>query len=153
MTEEKLDELEAAVQESMPATATRGEQLERDLEYQREKSRRERDEEVKVQAIMNDLARVVNVMSSRTGQLIANAFTLEHPTLSGQIARAIALGVMRHATREPEWMPGMGWEVSCMKDYWSPTGSGGAVQHPSHDGRWVCSTVHGAMLMCQQPVI
>ncbi len=94
--------------------------------------------------LVDALSHYINVMGhSKVGDL-ANAFANEHPTLLGQIAKAVAIGVMRRATYT-EWKPGMEYERSCFG-----TGDAPKPKHADHDGRLACDTVIGAELMARQ---
>lgn len=89
---------------------------------------------------------------------VANAILHEHPTLTGQIAKAVGVGLMRHATREPEWKPfeGYGDSLMCQSHPEVVLGSGARWRlpdHPIHDGRFDCQTVVAAELMARQSFI
>ena len=79
------------------------------------------------------------------GDELIDEVTGEHPTLTGQIGKAFAIGVMRHVLRDPTWKPydGFGDAFLCNKSLAQPT-------HPDHDGRWSCSFVVGAEQMARQ---
>lgn len=79
----------------------------------------------------------------------------EHPTLLGQIAKGVAIGVVRRSERDEEWKPWDGFDQLCR----IPRGvnyaefSDKAWEHPDHDGRLDCATVVGAVLMSRQSYI
>jgi hypothetical protein len=95
--------------------------------------------------VMDPILREVNSMGGGVSpDDIADYLMHEHPTLTGQLAKGVALGIMRHATRNPEWRPGDRWTTDC------PIGG---EPHPIHDGRIDCRTVIGADLMARQSFI
>lgn len=77
--------------------------------------------------------------------ILANLVADEHPTLSGQFGKAVALGIMRRSVRE-EFRPFDSWEHDCREKPFTADNP----PHPEHDGRHSCQLVIGAMLMAQQ---
>lgn len=97
-----------------------------------------------------------------------DALSREHPTLLGQISKAVAVAVCKQVARNADWRPfdqvGDKTNGSCMRG-----GNHGELQdrqalgfyrdvitlpvHAHHDGRIDCSTVIGAELAARQRLI
>lgn len=78
--------------------------------------------------------------------MLANLVANEHPTLSGQLAKAVALGIMRRSVRDETFRAFDTWERDCTV---KPV-SADNPPHPDHDGRHSCVLVIGSMLAAQQ---
>lgn len=97
---------------------------------------------------MDTLSHRVNGMSHVYIDAYANALANEHPTLSGQMAKAFAIGIVRRAVRDEAWKPWDTWERTCPIER---TGMRSELtEHPDHDGRHSCELVAGAVLMARQ---
>jgi len=96
--------------------------------------------------LVEELTHFANGMSREQQQAFAEALASDHPTLIGQVAKVVALGVMMRATRNPEYRPYDTIEDAC-------TVSLDNASHPSHDGRLDCNTIIGAGLMARQSFI
>jgi hypothetical protein len=121
------------------------------------------------------LSDFVNVGFGREIGAFANALAIEHPTLVGQIAKAVGLGVMRRTLgtawgpadrtwyesgeanalgfREPQFIvrgrcSGAEGVHPLYGSQMTPT-----ADHPTHDGRLECQTIVGAELMARQALI
>jgi hypothetical protein len=111
-------------------------------------ARREWEAEQKAKELVEQLGRFVNGMSSEGKDAFATALANEHPTLLGQIAKAVGIGVMRRAEYDPKWQPfEQGIRARCR------LGTQTAIPHPEHDGRLDCTTIVGAELMARQSFI
>lgn len=73
-------------------------------------------------------------MSTSGREYLVMALAIQHRTILAQTARAAAQAVMATTTTP-----------SCL--------STASQAHPTHDGRFTCSTVIGAQLMATQPLI
>lgn|SRR5574340_349175 len=81
---------------------------------------------------------------------LADAIASEHPTLIGQLAKAVGIGVMRRTLRDSTWQPydRTTGEPDCREGY-----QAGKPLHPSHDGRLDCDTIVGATYIARQSFI
>ena len=104
---------------------------------------RQREIEATAKQWVDQLGHFVNGMQSDQADAFATALSNEHPTLLAQIAKAVAIGVMRRATYDPTWRPFDGYDRAC-------TEGGSKPVHAQHDGRLSCDTVIGAELMSRQ---
>jgi hypothetical protein len=115
---------------------------------------RQRDIETTARQWVDQLGHFVNGMQSDQADAFATALANTHPTLLGQIAKAVAIGVMRRTMYDPEWRP---WDSTSKRPRCTIAGgmvSGSNVlPHPEHDGRLSCNTVVGAELMARQQFI
>ena len=91
---------------------------------------------------------------------LINALANEHPTLLGQIAKAVGIAVMRRAVRDEKWRPfdrttRAGYDCVPVENVESWWGSEHFLMpiHTQHDGRLDCQTVIGAELMSRQSLI
>lgn len=106
------------------------------------------------EAAVKNLSNAVNGGADRDA--IATAISGEHPTLAGQIAKAVGIGIVRRADYNPTWKP---WDRFSRPLCTLPRGvnysafSDEAWAHPDHDGRLDCSTVVGALLMARQSYV
>jgi len=107
--------------------------------------------EAKATALVEDLSHFVNGMNHEESDAFATALANEHPTLLGQIAKAVGIGVMRRATYDPEYKPFGKYERVCSISFHDDLGHD--VPHADHDGRLSCATVVGAELMARQSFI
>jgi hypothetical protein len=111
------------------------------------------DAEARAKALVDHIGHFVNGMSSDQADAFATALANEHPTLLGQIAKAVGIGVMRRATHE-HWRPFDAYERSCRQSHMIYSGfPQGVPAHADHDGRLDCTTVIGAELMARQSYI
>lgn len=113
-------------------------------------------EEQRIEEAVMTLSHAVNVSY---GDKVAEAIRHEHPTLIGQMAKAVAVGVMRRTLRET-WKPygvfPKGTVYCNLQPHGSIPGTDyplAKVFHPEHDGRLDCSTVIAAELMARQSLI
>jgi hypothetical protein len=116
-----------------------------------EKARRQQALEKEAEALVASLTKFVNGMSREATDALATALANEHPTLSGQVAKAVGMGIIRRSTRNPDWKPGqptVGGESGVRY-----CESSQPAIHPEHDGRHTCETVVGAYWMSHQPLI
>lgn len=97
---------------------------------------------------LTSVIRAINGGSSEATAALAESVANEHPTLSGQLGKAIAIGLVRRATYNPDWRPFDPWERDCPLT--SPLGTSEHPKHPEHDGRHSCALIAGAVLMAQQ---
>ncbi len=111
-------------------------------------ARRRLAEQNEAKDLVAALARMANGMSREQADALSNALAVEHPTLLGQIAKAVAVGVMRRATYDPTYKPYGTYERSCFG-----TGDAPKPKHADHDGRLSCDTVIGAELMAHQSFV
>jgi hypothetical protein len=81
---------------------------------------------------------------------LADVVSNEHPTLSGQFAKATAIGIVRRATYNPEWKPFDTWERDCTEETYTAPDTTPIPKHPEHDRRHSCALIAGAVLMAQQ---
>ena len=105
-----------------------------------------RETEEKVKAAFKVISDAINGGWGDAKDFLAIEVANEHPTLSGQLAKAVATGIMRRSVRDPEWKNGMGWERDCTERPVSVENP----PHPDHDGRHSCQLVIGSMLAAQQ---
>ncbi len=117
-------------------------------ETDRVREARARVTRARAETLVQDLGSFCNAMSGDQIDAFATALAAEHPTIVGQIAKAVGMGVMRRATREPGWKP-----YDPMAATTPRCGIEGATDHAVHDGRLNCSTVRGAELMARQSFI
>jgi hypothetical protein len=106
------------------------------------------DAVVTADELVEKLAHFANGMSQEQANALAVALAHTHPTLLGQIAKTVAVGVMRRATRDIRWRPFDGYADAdaCQEPNLKP-------RHAAHDGRLSCDTVIGAELMAHQQYI
>lgn len=102
-------------------------------------------------ALVKQLGHFVNGMSHEQADAFATALANEHPTLLGQIAKAVGIGVMRRAVYDPAWKPFDKYERKCPGFGFGPYEK--KPEHAEHDGRLSCDTVIGAELMAHQAFI
>lgn len=114
------------------------------------RARRDHQAEEKAKALVEQLGKFVNGMQDVEADAFATALANEHPTLLGQIAKAVGIGVMRRSVYDPAWKPYDSYDRGCM-DYRDPEGN--PIRHAMHDGRLSCTTVVGAELMARQGYI
>lgn len=113
---------------------------------------RQYEAEQAAQALVDQITRFVNVMGADVERdAFATCLANTHPTLLGQIAKAVGIGVMRRAVRDPEWRPFDKYEQTCSNGFPSPYGEN--VRHSGHDGRLDCNTIIGAELLARQSFI
>jgi hypothetical protein len=105
----------------------------------------------KAEALVEQLGRFVNGMNHEESDAFATALANEHPTLLGQIAKAVGIGVMRRSVYDPTWKPYDRYPRGCPTAFHDD--SGNSVYHSDHDGRLSCATVVGAELMARQSYI
>ena len=118
-------------------------------QYALSQARIRAEREQKAQDAFKALSDIINGGSTEGVDIIANLVANDHPTLSGQFAKAAALGVMRRAVRDEAFRPFDSWEFDCREKPFSADNP----PHPEHDGRHTCQTVIGAMLLAGQPLI
>lgn len=123
---------------------------------------RKHDAEKAAQALVDQLGKFVNTMNDVQFDAFATALANEHPTLLGQIAKGVGLGIMRRATRDPHFRPfGISVEpgdplcrVHEGRDHYVTLGVRGGQfampPHREHDGRLDCATVIGAEMLAWQ---
>jgi hypothetical protein len=117
--------------------------------------------EQKAQALVKELTRFVNGMSREESDAFSTALANDHPTLIGQVAKAVGIGVMRRVMYDPEWKAyddTIADRRQCAQRWVfvnvGATGPKGIeVPHTEHDGRLSCETVIGAELMARQGFI
>lgn len=114
-------------------------------------ARRQYDAEQKAKKMVDELGHFVNGMHDVEADEFANALANEHPTLLGQIAKAVGIGVMRRARRDPAWKPHD--EIKDQFCAYQVDMAGAFARHAAHDGRLDCTTVIGAELMARQSFI
>jgi len=132
--------------------------------YDETNARRAEAARLEAQALVDALGHFANGMSGQKAEAFADALANEHPTLLGQIAKYVGIGVMRRATRDPLWKPyasgplpgdtslrqcvdGQRRDVRTMFDLFMDP------KHCEHDGRLDCDTVVGAELMARQSFV
>lgn len=109
------------------------------------------------EAVLDDVYRDLNRGSQSVDY--ANVIVREHPTLTGKLAKAVGLGIMRHTMRDLTWrafdkttdVPTCGASGQTVE-----LGNGerfALPKHPVHDGRWDCQTVFAAELLARQSFI
>jgi hypothetical protein len=106
----------------------------------------ERETLDKVGAAFKAISDAINGGYGDAKDMLATFVANQHPTLSGQLAKAVATGIMRRAVYDPDWKNGMQWERDCTV---RPV-SADNPPHPDHDGRHSCQLVIGSMLAAQQ---
>lgn len=124
-----------------------------------------REEEQKIaEETLRPVVSLVN--SSWQAGSLADAIAVEHPTLSGQLCKWLAIGIMQRCCG-PNWKPydqpwlpggepdGDEWRPSeCIGTRGVDPMTGNEIEpfesHPLHDGRWGCHLVVGAMHMARQ---
>lgn len=114
---------------------------------------RKYEAEQKAKALVDSLSSFINGVGIVGFDAFATALANEHPTLLGQIAKAVGIGVMRRALYDPEWKPFNSItpkDKSLCRDRYGDLRN---PQHADHDGRLDCSTVIGAELMARQSFI
>ena len=127
--------------------------VERDYAY--EAAVKTAETEKRVKDAFEAISRAINGGWGDAKNMLANEVGNENPTLSGQFAKAVAIGIVRRSERDPEWKPWGKFERLCTL----PKGSNyadfsdKAWEHPDHDGRHDCSLVVGAILMSRQSYI
>lgn len=110
-------------------------------------ARRDAETERKVEEAFDTLISAINGGLGKSS--LANLVARQHPTLSGQLAKFVALGIMRRSTRNENFRAFDSWEMDCrVKPFTADN-----PPHPDHDGRHDCQTVIGAMLMAGQSYI
>lgn len=114
--------------------------------------RRKYEAERQAQAMVEQLGHFVNGMQADKADAFATALANEHPTLLGQIAKAVGIAVMRRATYT-EWRPFDRYDRVCRGSAEVYVGNADKVTHADHDGRLDCTTVIGAELMARQSFI
>lgn len=126
---------------------------ERDYAY--EAAVKTAETQTKVETAFEAISRAINGGYGDAKDMLALEVGNEHPTLSGQIAKAVAVGIMRRAVRDPEWKAFDTYDQFCTVP--QPTnlifGDGTGVtmpRHAAHDGRHSCELVIGAELMARQ---
>lgn len=85
------------------------------------------------------ISRYINGGSVR---YLARALANDHPTLLGQVAKAVGWAILMRSTGNLNYPVGDA-AMTCRE--------GG--DHPAHDGRLTCDTIRGAMLLLNQPLI
>lgn len=98
--------------------------------------------------VVDQLSKLVNGAGSLDA--LATAFANEHPTLLGQMAKAMAMGVVRRADYNPGWKPYDGFTRPLCTLPEPPSAGDGWEPHPEHDGRLSCALVAGAVVSAQQ---
>jgi hypothetical protein len=114
-----------------------------------EQARREAEIEREAKGLVEQLGRFANGMSGAQRDAFSNALANQHPTLIGQLAKAVGVGVVRRAQYDPEWKPfdpirTEGHRLCTVRPDLN------LEPHDDHDGRLDCTTVVGARLMAQQ---
>lgn len=96
--------------------------------------------------VVDQLSHLVNgsVDIDALASLLAN----EHPTLLGQIAKAVAIGVVRRADYNPAWKPFEDFKSPACTLY--PDHRPAFEAHPDHDGRLSCELVVGSLHAARQ---
>lgn len=110
---------------------------------------------IKVHEAFDAISRAVNGGWGDAKDMLAMEVANEHPTLAGQIAKAVAIGIVRRAERDPEWKPWDRFDQLCRipRNVNYSEFSDKAWEHPDHDGRIDCSTVVGSILVARQSYI
>jgi hypothetical protein len=120
---------------------------------------RDREAEKKIEEAFEVISRGVNGGYGDSKNTLSNLIASEHPTLAGIIVKAIAVGIIRRAERNPDWKPWDKFTQLCPIDRrtsYNPVYASfpdEAWEHPMHDGRIDCTTVVGANLMSRQSYI
>lgn len=100
---------------------------------------------------LETVIRAINGGSTEAVRALAAAVADEHPTLSGQLGKAVAIGLVRRATYNPDWTPFQSWEgPDCDEQEGLSAELGVAPAHPAHDGRHSCWLIAGAVMMARQ---
>src|SRR4029079_4494000 len=109
----------------------------------------------KVSEAFETISRAINGGWGDAKGMLSNEVANEHPTLAGQLAKAVAIGIVRRAVRDPKWKPFDGFDQLCHIPRNSNYNAFSMESwvHPDHDGRIDCSTVVGAILMARQSYI
>ena len=102
--------------------------------------------EAEAREAFKTLSSVINAGSRAGSDLLADLVMHEHPTLSGYMARAVALGIMRRSVREEDFTAFQPFGTPC-------TDTPSLEAHPIHDGRHSCRLVVGAMYLAQGGVL
>lgn len=115
-----------------------------------ERERRQYEADKKAKDLVDQLGKFANGMSVVEADALSNALANEHPTLLGQIAKAVGKGVVRRALYDATWRPygkllPEGRRACVVDPDWP--------EHAEHDGRLDCTTVIGAELMARQSFI
>lgn len=128
-----------------------------EVEYQRAARQEAHDADVK--ATLDPLMGHVNggLSADDIGRYLMN----EHPTLAGQLAKGVALGIIRRTMRDEKWRPfDKTWERgrACTESTGKviEIGQGEVLilpPHHEHDGRFSCETIVGAELVARQAFI
>jgi hypothetical protein len=100
----------------------------------------------RVEAAFKVVSDAINGGYGDAKDMLANLVANEHPTLSGQFAKAVALGIMRRSVRDETFRPFDSWDRDCQLYPMSAENP----PHPDHDGRHSCKLVIGSMLAAQQ---
>lgn len=107
-----------------------------------------------VEDTINQLATLTSAFGNSADEL-ATELGYSHPTLIGQVAKTIGLGVMRRS--DHEYKPFNTYpEVCGFESRIIDLGSGQSFTlpaHAAHDARLDCTTVVGAELMARQSFI
>lgn len=117
---------------------------------------RENEARKRVEDAFEVVSKAINGGYGSAIYFLADALSNDHPTLAGQFAKAVGIGIVRRADYNPEWKP---WDTYTRPLCTIPHGvnyaefSDKAWEHPDHDGRLDCSTVVGAILMARQSYI
>jgi len=116
----------------------------------------DRTEEQRINEAVVVLTSAVN---SLYGETVAEALSHEHPTLLGQVAKFVGIGVMRRTIRGP-WKPFSPKPADILwcnrENVTTILGTDvrlDSIPHPEHDGRLDCSTIIGAELIARQSLI
>jgi hypothetical protein len=96
-----------------------------------------------IEMLVDQLSHAVNGSRMDMDEF-ANQLANEHPTLLGQIAKAVGLAVMRRALYDQSYRSYDDYVNTCQANL------RGRGRHPVHDGRLDCDTVIGAELMAHQ---
>jgi hypothetical protein len=128
--------------------------------YDEVNARRAEAAQHEAQALVDTLAHFANGMSYEKSEALADALANEHPTLLGQIAKVVAIGVMRRATRDPLWKP-YAYKVDGLRiceqvkrrDVQTMFDLFRDPAHVEHDGRLDCDTIVGAEIMARQSFV
>ena len=111
---------------------------------------RKRQAEIAATTVAETLSRFVNGMQTEQADAFATALANLHPTLLGQIAKAVGIGVMRRALYDPGYKP---FDRITQDKLCQEQARPGITNHARHDGRLSCDTVIGAELMAHQAYI
>ncbi len=112
-----------------------------------ERERRQWQADQRAKDLVDQLGKFANGMSTVEADAFATALANEHPTLLGQIAKAVGKGIVRRALYDAEWRP---WQ-SLLPDGKRPCPINPDLpEHAEHDGRLDCTTVLGGELLARQ---